>query len=602
MVDIVNPGSTLTLVNSTGFTLTGDGTVPATSLLDGAGTIVGSFTLLNQGTIAADGSGAVLSIDSSTFNNQGTVLATVGTLIVQSSVATSNLSAGTLTGGVWQSSGAGVVELLSGLVTTDNATITLDGAASTFKSGSGTPQTIDNSLVTVGTAGVLNLLSGRNFTAGGSLIVNGTVTLAGGTMAATTGSIGVGTSGDVVGFGSIGSVLPIVDGGTIEANGGTLTLPQGSGISGTGTLQADASATLALQAFGSYSQHIVNNGTIEAVNTGIGGTLKFTGVYTGAGAFLINGGFDGPDQTVLELASGISGNVSYDSNFGELLLDNPSTFSGTIASFGNSDSIVLAGVANASTATLSGNVLTLTSSGAVVEQAVTLNTSSTDYSGATFNVIEAGGNTKAIVTVTGAVTCFTAGTRIMTSTGEVPVERLVAGDIVHTHFTGTAPVVWLGHRHVNCRRHNEPAKVWPILVSAHAFGPRMPVRDLLISPDHAVFVDGVLIPIKYLVNGKTITRKQMDEVTYYHVELAEHDVLLADGMPAESYLENGNRGAFDNAGGTIALHPDFGMRRWEAAGCAELVLTGAKLDAVMARVRARIPKTRPAARRIREVA
>jgi hypothetical protein len=595
------------LVNSTGFTLTSDGTVPATSLLDGAGTIVGSFTLLNQGTISADGSGAVLGIDSSTFNNQGTVLATIGTLIVQSSVATSNLSAGTLTGGVWQSSGTGVVELLSGLVVTDNATITLDGASSTFESGSGTPQTIDNSLVTVGTAGVLNLLSGRNFTAGGSLNVNGTVTLAGGTLAATTGSISVGAAGDVIGFGTIGSILPIVDAGTIEANGGTLTLPQASSFSGTGTLRADASATLALQAFGSYSQHIVNNGTIEAVNTGIGGTLKFTGVYIGSGAFLINGGFDAPDQTVLELASGISGNVSYDSsaNYGELLLDNPSTFSGTIGSFGNTDSIVLAGVSNAATATLIGDVLTLTSSvgnGSVVEQAVTLNTNSTDYSGATFSVLEVGGNTKAIVTVTGAVTCFTAGTRIMTTAGEVAVERLAAGDIVRTHFNGTAQVVWLGHRYVNCRRHSDPMKVWPVLVSAHAFGPRMPCRDLLLSPDHAVFVDNVLIPIKHLINGKTIVQQQTNEVTYYHIELGEHDVLLADGMPAESYLENGDRGAFDNGGGMIALHPDFGIRRWDAMGCAELVVTGARLDAVKSRVLSRVPKTRPAAREPRKVA
>jgi collagen type I alpha len=98
----------------------------------------------------------------------------------------------------------------------------------------------------------------------------------------------------------------------------------------------------------------------------------------------------------------------------------------------------------------------------------------------------------------------------------------------------------------------------------------------------------------------------MDEITYYHLELGEHDVLLANGMPAESYLENGDRGAFDNGGGMVALHPDFGMRRWEASGCAELVLTGAKLDAikarVLARVLARVPKARPATGKLRKVA
>ena len=85
-------------------------------------------------------------------------------------------------------------------------------------------------------------------------------------------------------------------------------------------------------------------------------------------------------------------------------------------------------------------------------------------------------------------------------------------------------------------------------------------------------------------------------MTYYHVELSEHDVLLADGMPAKSYLENNDRGAFDNAGEVVFLHPEFGVRRWEAFGCAPLLLTGPAVAAVADRVRMRIPKTRRASR------
>jgi hypothetical protein len=126
---------------------------------------------------------------------------------------------------------------------------------------------------------------------------------------------------------------------------------------------------------------------------------------------------------------------------------------------------------------------------------------------------------------------------------------------------------------------------------------------LLLSPDHAVFVDRVLIPIKHLINGKTIAQETVDTVTYYHVELAEHDVLLAEGMPAESYLENGDRSMFDNGGGVLTLHPDFGARRWEMLGCAEVIVTGPKLDAVVARVGARIPKgRRPGRKRLRAAA
>jgi len=155
---------------------------------------------------------------------------------------------------------------------------------------------------------------------------------------------------------------------------------------------------------------------------------------------------------------------------------------------------------------------------------------------------------------------------------------------------------------VNCLRHPEPSKVWPVLVCAHAFGPRVPVRDLWLSPDHAVFVDDALIPIKYLINGITIVQRKIDEVVYYHVELGEHDVLLAEGMHAESYLENGGRAGFDNASGLVSLHPDFGVRRWEALGCAPFVVTGAKLDAVKARTLARVAKDRRISRTARLVA
>ena len=71
-------------------------------------------------------------------------------------------------------------------------------------------------------------------------------------------------------------------------------------------------------------------------------------------------------------------------------------------------------------------------------------------------------------------------------------------------------------------------------VSAHAFGEAAPGRDLWLSPDHAVFVDGVLIPIKYLINERTIAREPRGEVNYWHVELEQHNVLIAEGLAAES--------------------------------------------------------------------
>ena len=145
-------------------------------------------------------------------------------------------------------------------------------------------------------------------------------------------------------------------------------------------------------------------------------------------------------------------------------------------------------------------------------------------------------------------------------------------------------MVWVGRRHVDCARHPAPHKVLPILVSAHAFGRGVPHSDLYLSPDHAVYVDDVLIPIHHLVNDRTIRQVTVDHVTYFHIELAEHDILLAEGLTAESYLENGDRQSFDNGGGVVRLHPEFGARRWETAGCAPLVITGLTLRAVKDRL------------------
>ncbi len=179
-----------------------------------------------------------------------------------------------------------------------------------------------------------------------------------------------------------------------------------------------------------------------------------------------------------------------------------------------------------------------------------------------------------------AAPCFAAGTRISTERGEVAVEDLREGDRVQMVLGRRAqPIVWIGHRHVDCARHPKPHQVWPVRIAGGAFGPWRPSRDLYLSPDHAVYVGQVLIPVKHLINGSSIAQVQCDSVTYYHVELPTHAVLLAEGLPAESYLDTGDRSHFANGGGQIALYPDFASRMWEAEGCVPLVVTGAALDA-----------------------
>ncbi len=216
-----------------------------------------------------------------------------------------------------------------------------------------------------------------------------------------------------------------------------------------------------------------------------------------------------------------------------------------------------------------------------------------DASGNLFGTASAGGSagaqgTGTVFEVTGTgfqVACYRSGTRIATPAGERVVESLALGDLVLTMSGEARPVVWIGHRHVACRRHPMPENVWPVRVLAAAFGDAMPRRDLWLSPDHAVFIDDVLIPVKHLINGTTIAQVPVDDVTYYHIKLDRHDVLLAEGLPAESWLDTGDRDSFANGGGAMRLFPDFSSRApdicalWEAYGCAPLVLTGPKLEA-----------------------
>ena len=178
------------------------------------------------------------------------------------------------------------------------------------------------------------------------------------------------------------------------------------------------------------------------------------------------------------------------------------------------------------------------------------------------------------------IACFAEGTRVLTVCGEWCVEALRPGDILVTAAGRRRRVIWTGHRRIDCTRHPHPYDVQPVRVHAHAFGPDAPHADLLLSPDHAVFMRGALIPVRYLVNGATVAREEVGAVTYWHVELDAHDVLLAHGVPCESYLDTGNRGAFVECEGAAMLHADFARRVWERDGCAPLAVDGAPVEAV----------------------
>ena len=145
------------------------------------------------------------------------------------------------------------------------------------------------------------------------------------------------------------------------------------------------------------------------------------------------------------------------------------------------------------------------------------------------------------------IACVVRGTSIRTPAGEVPVEALSIGDAVITGDGQSRLVKWIGRRGYAQAFIRLNPKVAPVLIVRGALGDGAPASDLLVSPEHGIYVDGVLIPAKLLVNDDTI-RPVMDleSVEYFHVELDTPDVLWTNGAPTESYVNHGNRRMFAN--------------------------------------------------------
>lgn len=403
---------------------------------------------------------------------------------------------------------------------------------------------------------------------GNTVISNGTIALgatAGLTIAPTsfinTGTIGGGGSLVVSAatFSNSGVVLPDTTGyrnvsalvftntGTFAAGAGLLEINgQGRGLVVGGTVATNSGTLSAAGGTITVNGNIVGAGTLDLTN---GGTANLRGLY---------------DQQHFALHG--TGNVLDFSAIGG---------SNVITGFAPGDSIVLAGTP--ADVAFSGGTLTISTSGIPL---------------ATFSLPDVPGTAQfsaAVGTdtvITETVACFAAGTRIATPGGPVAVEDLRAGDLVCSAFGGSVAVQWIGQRSLHVARHRAPETVWPIRIAAGALADGVPSRDLFVSPDHALYLDGHLIPAALLVNGSSITQVRRDRVTYFHVELPQHDVVLAEGAACESYLDTGNRGDFEG-GAAMTLHPGFSAAEiWNAEACAPQCRQGA----VLARVRERLAR------------
>jgi len=183
--------------------------------------------------------------------------------------------------------------------------------------------------------------------------------------------------------------------------------------------------------------------------------------------------------------------------------------------------------------------------------------------------------------------CFASGTCIATPSGETPVETLQIGDLILTADGRAVPVKWIGRQTIVSLFAGDRAR--PVRVTAGAIGNGLPHTDLVLTADHALILEGLAINAGALVNGTTITLDPAPErATYYHVETEAHDVILANGVPAETFVDYVGRQAFDNYAEYVAI---YGRER----GITEMALgriSSARM--VPAALRARLAATRVA--------
>jgi hypothetical protein len=182
--------------------------------------------------------------------------------------------------------------------------------------------------------------------------------------------------------------------------------------------------------------------------------------------------------------------------------------------------------------------------------------------------------------------CFLRGTRLLTPSGERNLEDLRIGDLLTTLSGETKPIQWIGRRvYKRAINSSYPKDLWPVRVAKGALGPDAPHRDLFVSQQHALWIDGILIKAVDLINGSSITLyppAELSQLEYLHVKLAHHDLILADGATSETLLvHSGNVERFDNFVECLRL---FGKNPTEEAPRAPVAFKDGR-DRLLSRLR-----------------
>jgi hypothetical protein len=399
-------------------------------------------------------------------------------------------------------------------------------------------------------ASITGQASGVDLSAGGTLTNAGTI---------------IGYSGPAVVFGGSGSNLLVLDPGyklsgiavggarvsvtnTLElasaASAGTLS-GLGTEFVNFGSIMFDAGARWTLAG----ANTIVAGSTLTELS---GGALTVTGLLTNDGVITL----DPSTITVANMTGTGSVTISSDST---LAVQSALASTNTIV-FGGSGAYLHLETPDSAAATVTnfspGENIDLTG---ITASSVHFNNGTLSFTGGEFSLSLAGASTIVATQSTdgAAVTavCFCVDTMIATPSGDRPVQELVAGDLVLTQHGTARPIAWVGTGRVVARRGQRDAAT-PVIVRKGALADNVPHHDLRVTKGHSFYLDGALIPVEFLVNHRSIMwDDRAQEVEIFHIELETHDVLLANGAPAESYRDDGNRWLFGNANGSWGLSP-----------------------------------------------
>lgn len=553
---LTGPGEAGALVVEGGYDLAGSFVLPALSgtalsvaasgfaLLDANAVIsLGGGAQVSGGTLGVAGAlsapGQRIAIDqgwlelTGSASAAGLVLGDLG--IAQAGISgTLTVSSATLGGaggavGICAATGQAVLDF--GAVTALDATIALGGSAllqaSTLDLLAGSVGLAQNATLEV--SGAIDLASGA------SLAIGPVALLSAGTL------VDAGLMSDAGTRTTIEGGLTLLAGGGLAINDGSLTL---------GALSIAPGATVS------------GYGDIGTLGVGLA-TLDNQGVLRAAGGVLdigavLQGGASVADGATLDLAGAASlGTIAFGGTAGLLSLGAATLQHDAVLGLAGSDAIDLRGVAPSSVQIGAGTVSIAGAAAFALSVAVGQAMVSGDGAGGS------------LITDGAPMPCFVRGTRLLTPNGYRPVETLEPGDALVTASGRVRAVAWVGWRSMDLL--SAPALLRPIRIARGAFAPCVPRRDLSVSPLHAIAVAGALVPACLLVNGATITRDdQALTVTYFHVELGSHDILLAEGLACESYRDTGNRDRFAEGRGTC---------QGFVPSCLPLVSGGARLAA-----------------------